>query len=690
MPIITFIIGVTLMADSASPAPLPALTDKALIAWVTVGDPNSRGGSVLTIDDRQTHFDGIIFGELSPAKWMAGSDLFRRTCQQQGDWPTETAGPETLVQVAIVYEGRTITVYRDGELYSRHEVPETQAFPPSSAAVFGLRHIGAGQPCHFAGSIEEARIYAAALTQDQIRALRINTLSDPSPAAWWDFEEGTPTEKMGAFPEGRLGGNAEIRDGRLQLDGINSFMLTPASAVPLPPADVPEWPSPVHYRPARGVFADPIPFFRRGEYNVFYLQGGVGKVPWKHIVSTDLVHWKELPDALVSDGDPNGPDGEHMFTGSVTEKDGTFHAFYTGWNPRNPGGQECVMHATSRDLITWTRHPEAVIRPDGVVYKSHQAANWRDPYVFYNEEEQQWWMVMCSDTQQGEGGVGLLTSQDLWDWKHESPLKADMQECPDLFKIGDTWYLIGGDHYSSSKSARGPYVRSPGYDVIDRPGVYAGKRQFDGKRHVWTGWAWDIPGRRDGEPGTWGGSQCVPRELYPGPEGRLYGKPVAEAVSAFGNTVLDLAQRPPVAGGGGWRLDEGALVGAPSTCAFEAPAHYLLEAEVRLERGTRLTVVVRQQESGEGYRLCLDTTPQGPNGNATLSGPGFTYARKWPCDPDRPVKLQVFVQGTLIEAFINDAVAMTCRAYDFQTGKLGLEVSGGAAKVTALRVKEAG
>ncbi|MBM3475976.1 MAG: hypothetical protein FJX75_22130 [Armatimonadetes bacterium] len=688
MRIVTLILGVTLMADSASYAALPPLTDRTLVAWVTVADLNSRGGSVLTIDDRQTHFDGIIFGELSPAKWMAGSDLYRRTSQQQGDWPTETAGPQTLVQIAIAYEGRTITVYRDGELYSRHEVAEAQAFPPSSAAVFGLRHIGAGQPCYFAGSIEEARIYAVPLTQEQIRALKVNTPSDPPPVAWWDFEDGATTDKMGAFPEGRLGGNAEIRDGRLHLGGDGSFMVTPANALLLPPADVPEWPSPVHYRPSRGVFADPIPFFWQGEYHVFYLQGGIGKVPWKHIASTDLIHWRELPDALVSDGDPNGPDGEHMFTGSVTEKDGTFHAFYTGWNPRNPAGQECVMHATSPDLITWTKHPEAVVRPDGAIYKNHQAANWRDPYVFYNQEEQQWWMVMCSDTLQGEGGVGLLTSPDLWHWKHEPPLQADMQECPDLFRIGDTWYLIGGDHYSSSKSARGPYVRPAGYDVIDRPGVYAGKRQFDGTRHVWTGWAWDIPGRRDGEAGTWGGSQCVPRELYPAPEGRLYCKPVAEAVNVFGKTVLDLARKPLIAGGGGWRFEGDTLVGSPSVCSFEVPAHYLLEAEMRLEPRARFTVVIRQHENAEGYRLSLDTAAPGPDASATLSGPGFTYERKWPYGPDRPVKLQVFVQGTLIEAFINDAVAMTCRAYDLQTGKLGFEVSGGTAKVTALRVSE--
>ena len=119
-------------------------------------------------------------------------------------------------------------------------------------------------------------------------------------------------------------------------------------------APVPPPPSPVHYRPQFARLADTIPFFWRGEYHIFYLRS-VEHVPWEHIVSRDLIHWKELPTALVADGAPDGPDGFHMFTGSVIEHDGTFHIYYTGWNPNNPQGQEFMMHATSPDLIHWTK-----------------------------------------------------------------------------------------------------------------------------------------------------------------------------------------------------------------------------------------------------------------------------------------------------------------------------------------------
>jgi hypothetical protein len=54
---------------------------------------------------------------------MPGSDGFRRTQREQVDFPRETAAHPPLVQVAIVYHDRQITIYRnrptDGHLHGR-------------------------------------------------------------------------------------------------------------------------------------------------------------------------------------------------------------------------------------------------------------------------------------------------------------------------------------------------------------------------------------------------------------------------------------------------------------------------------------------------------------------------------------------------------------------------------------------
>ena len=41
----------------------------------------------------------------------------------------------------------------------------------------------------------------------------------------------------------------------------------------------------------------------------------------------------------------------------------------------------------------------------------------------------------------------------------------------------------------------------------------------------------------------------------------------------------------------------------------------------------------------------------------------------------------------MIETFINDQYALSCRGYDYPTGKLGLAVQGGEVKVLELKVK---
>jgi len=196
--------------------------------------------------------------------------------------------------------------------------------------------------------------------------------------------------------------------------------------------------SPIHYRPEMGRLADTIPFFWQGQYHIFYLRA-IEKVPWEHIVSTNLIHWRELPTALAPDGKPDGPDGLHMFTGSVTEKDGAFHIFYTGWNPANREGREWVMHATSPDLITWTKHPEQGFRGDEIHY---QNLDFRDPYVFWNDGDKRYWMILCArDAKTGKPVQGVAVSNDLVKWEQvepltlEPPLGDGTPECPDLFKI---------------------------------------------------------------------------------------------------------------------------------------------------------------------------------------------------------------------------------------------------------------
>ena len=465
---------------------------------------------------------------------------------------------------------------------------------------------------------------------------------------------------------------------------------------------------PIHFRPAAGNFADPIPFFWKGEYHVFYLRGDTPKVPWEHIASKDLRTWRELPTALVSDGAADGPDGLHMFTGSVVEREGVFHLFYTGWNPANPRGREFVMHATSPDLVKWTKHPEHKFGPDGMIYAAPKDRDFRDPFVVWDEEEKRWWMLLCARSAKDNRPVtGFYTSSDLVRWEPREPLcdgYKNTPECPDLFRVGDLWYLIVSPSenvttYRRAKAPSGPWSAAPGV-ALDTPVFYAAKRQFDGRRHVLTGWLRDLEGGSDVGNFRWGGTQSLPREVFAGPKGELLTRPAPEVREPYSEVALDLAAKPkpttldaeghPAKSPGPWRY-EGASLAAESDgltrARFDVPADYHLDMTVKLAGpNVRFALALRQQEARDNhYRL--EVRPA--KGEATLAGPNSDYVRPVPFADGEDVRIEAFVQGPVIECFINGAHAFSGRAYERKSGPLDLLVMGGKAEVRKMVVKVA-
>ena len=94
--------------------------DKTLVSWVTLDHTAQQGGSALTIQ-RGEQFDGVVFGERAAGRWMAGSEGFTRTQGSQQANAAEKADRNTLIQMAVVYQGNRIALYRDGEPYASYD-----------------------------------------------------------------------------------------------------------------------------------------------------------------------------------------------------------------------------------------------------------------------------------------------------------------------------------------------------------------------------------------------------------------------------------------------------------------------------------------------------------------------------------------------------------------------------------------
>ncbi|MDA0196830.1 MAG: hypothetical protein O2887_07910 [Bacteroidetes bacterium] len=387
---------------------------------------------------------------------------------------------------------------------------------------------------------------------------------------------------------------------------------------------------PIHFTPQlpiKKTVGDVMPFYWNGEYHIFYLTNPMGNhdVNWEHCSSTDLVNWKEYPPALKPDpNDPTGPEGGCMFTGCITEKDDVFYAWYTSWNPANADGREFLSLATSSDLINWTKRPEHRIAPDGITYANHRNRDFRDPQVFWNENKKEYWMhILANDASADPDEVGrgwkfgLLTSKDLIKWEQLPYVKfenAEGDECPDYFKIGDTHYINGCHRYYYADNIEGPYKHPAFSRTLDIPSIRASKRVWDGKRHVWFGgWSGDV--------------MPMPREVYAGPVGLLYMKPVEEVYSVYKNKVLDLSE-----------------ISLPSG-EIDVPSYYFLDSEVTMSTYSKISFIF-----GGQYTMTLNSDTQ----QLSLIGSDFNTTIPCSVDTDKSVKVQVFIEGPLIECFIND------------------------------------
>ncbi|RPI83589.1 MAG: DUF1549 domain-containing protein, partial [Planctomycetaceae bacterium] len=144
--------------------------EKTLEAWVSLANLEQRGGGVIGLDTPEGQFfDSIVFGEITPAHWMAGSDFFRRSQDPGG--PAESSKPGELVHIAIVYQkDNSITLYRNGEPYGQSYQKGTlhPFLKGKSRFLFGQRLTNINPP--LAGEIEEARAYARALNAAEIAA----------------------------------------------------------------------------------------------------------------------------------------------------------------------------------------------------------------------------------------------------------------------------------------------------------------------------------------------------------------------------------------------------------------------------------------------------------------------------------------------------------------------------------------
>lgn len=461
------------------------------------------------------------------------------------------------------------------------------------------------------------------------------------------------------------------------------------------------------YRPAGAWAADFIPLYANGEFHLFYLHDWRNKeahgegTPWYKVTSTDFVHFQEYGEMLPR-GAATAQD-LYVFTGSALEAEGRYHIYYTGHNPyfRAQGKpQEAVLHAVSSDLLHWSKRPdEAFVAPSAAGYEPH---DWRDPFVFWNAEAKEYWMLLAARRTTGperrRGCTALAASKDLRNWEVREPFWAPgtffTHECPDLFRTGDWWYLVFSEfseqfltQYRKARSLKGPWI-TPKNKSFDGRAYYAAKTASDGRKRFLFGWLATRTGAKDYAGWNWGGNLVV-HELVQQPDGDLAVRVPETVNAAFG------AAHPAALQAGLGELQAGRL-NAPGSfgCALAGPMpdRCRIDVTVTFEAGTRgCGLLLRSSDDYQsGYyvrleplahRLVVDAYPR--QGDIPFM---VELERPMPLQPGRRIHLKVLVDGSCCVIYAGDTFAVSTRLYDLKAGRLGVFVNDGTALFSGLSI----
>jgi beta-fructofuranosidase len=433
-----------------------------------------------------------------------------------------------------------------------------------------------------------------------------------------------------------------------------------------------------HLMPPHNWMNDPNgPIWWKDKYHLFYQlnpHAAVwGDMHWGHAISTDMVHWHHEPIALSPT--PDGSDSEGCFSGSAVVLNGAPTFIYTGVQNAplqqvtiRDGSdklRETQMLATAEDdgLLRWTKLPQPVLAapPAGIV-----VTGFRDPCPWREDDG---WYLGVGSGERGKGGCVLLyRSQDLrhWDYLHKlaegkpngkvaaNPCDSgEMWECPDFFELNG--------HHCLFYSTEGKVVWSTGaynahahrftpqrQGVLDHGAYYAPKSFLapDGRRVLW-GWIQETRPQAEFAAAGWAGAMSLPRVLTVDADGQLEIAPAGEVENLRG--TMDHATLTPSQP---WRFNLATL-----RHEFSIPiAASTGVVTVRLLRGETAL-----------WQLDIDTA------GSLIRSPDQNFpilSLPWP-NPS----LRVFLDGSVIEAFIGGREALTSRVYTIRPGETTLEVA---------------
>ncbi len=480
-----------------------------------------------------------------------------------------------------------------------------------------------------------------------------------------------------------------------------------------------------YYKPYSGYVGDPMPFYDpvAGDFKILYLQdfrpNPVGTYhPIWAVCTADAANYTSLGELIPCGG--IAEQDAAIGTGSTVynESDKLYYTFYTGhrYQPDSNENGEAVMVATSPDFKTWTKSRTFFLKGDDYGYSKNE---FRDPFVFKGDDGK--YHMLVSTLSGSKGTIAEFTSTDLKAWVHEGAFMTMMwdrfYECPDVFKMGDYWYLVYSEKHAALRrvqyfkgktladlkacTANDAGLWPDGHEgFLDSRGFYAGKTASNGTdRFIW-GWCPTRTGNANIEVGAypnepeWGGNLVVHRLIQHSDGSLTLGEIVAVASKynqAAGTTVV--AQNRATQSGAAYSLSGDSAYILLSRLGYHNKLSFTVKTSnnwdkfgISLVRGTdsrKYYTMVVNPESENTRKVNFEE--EGAEGIGFVSGiDGYAFARP----ADNTYHITIYTDNSVCVMYINDVCSYTNRIYGIQKNCWSINNYGGSIEVSDIKLMQ--
>lgn len=469
-----------------------------------------------------------------------------------------------------------------------------------------------------------------------------------------------------------------------------------------------------YFQPEVGFVGDPMPFYDpvQQTFRVYYLQeyrpNGKTYHPIFAVETANLYDYRELGEVLPTGSFTYNQDAA-IGTGSVVyvAKENTYYCYYTGHKDA-AGESECreqIMRATSKDGVRWTKDATFRIRPSDYYYYQN---DFRDPEVFLVGDV---WHMLVATGKDGRNCLAEFTSSDCKKWENKGVFMTTMwdrfYECPNVFRIGDWWYLVYSEQHHEIRRVQ--YFKARSYEglrlctandqaiwpddhegYLDGRGLYAGKTASDGdERYLW-GWCPTRPNQnntttnnKNGEP-DWAGTMVAHR-LIQHEDGSLTLGAISGVEQQLQKTATSSVENQLTLAAGDIR--QMSLLGEENhiSMTVEAQGAYF-GIDLCREVGYPKYYTLQLRDAGSGKRK-IEFHENGDGSQGYIPNiDSYTFA----APADGVYHIDLYSDGSVLTLYINDLLCYTNRVYGMVGNYWGLRCTQGSIRVTDIHQYEPG